>query len=236
MYTVLAVDHLYYKAAQDSLARARKALPALARQRKRHQKLQDAFDAMDEERRESEDPRLHANELHDLAITMESEDYTLGERHAPLIQECASVHILCSASLEAHVNYQAERALPKAEWEQFERLSLEAKWLLLPRLLGLTPFNPGVEPYQGFVNLVRYRNALVHYKTKREEWVPPGIPSFLRKLGLDEDAAERSMKAAAGMIGELAVQLGEGRPRWLDRPGGNFFTFDSEGKSKDNPV
>lgn len=104
-----------------------------------------------------------------------------------------------------------------------ERFSLEAKWLTVPRLLGLPGFDMGKEPHQGFAKLVRFRNGLIHYKPRAEVWEASGIPEFLGDLGLTTDAAECSLKAATAMIVHLAKQFGEKKPFWLSREDISYF-------------
>lgn len=117
-------------------------------------------------------------QIEGLAVQIENAEYQLGERHGPFLQSLATVHILCTASLEAHINVRAQDLLEGRVRDAFERLSLDAKWLLLPKVLGLPGFDPGAEPFQSFDCLIRTRNKLVHYKVHREPRRSPGVPAF----------------------------------------------------------
>ena len=81
-------------------------------------------------------------------------------------------------------------------WQSFERLSVAAKWLFFPELVGLVGFDPGAEPFQSFDRLIKTRNKLAHYKPHREPWKVSVVrPKFLNDLGLTVNDAERSVSA-----------------------------------------
>ena len=153
------------------------------------------------------------DKLEPLYIQMESADYELGAAYAPVLQSLALVHILAAASLEAHINARAAR-LERLPSRKFRQSSLKSKWLTFPSLVEPTGlgFDPEAQPFQGFVRLIGFRNALVHYWTRVDYWTPPGVPSFLDELGLTTEDGEASLAAVRGMVGELARQLGE--PIW----------------------
>jgi hypothetical protein len=164
---------------------------------------------------EDEDASSQYDELEPIYIQMESAHYSIGEAYAPLIKEIAVVHILCVATLEAHVNSVSAETLKGRDRDQFERLALEAKWLFLPKLLGYRGFDPGRQPYQGFSNLLKYRNELVHYKGLKEEWIYGAVPQFLRKIGLTIEQAQQSIKCTEGMIRKLCEMRKVEAPFWL---------------------
>ncbi len=53
-------------------------------------------------------------------------------------------------------------------------------------------------------------------------------PEFLDKLGLLFHSAEVSVNAVNEMVAQLATQLGEERPWWLDGKALNFFEIKVE--------
>ncbi len=110
----------------------------------------------------------------------------------------------------------ADRLTGKAQ-KKFNDYSLRDKWNKFPKLIGLVGFKSDDEPFCSFGRLVKLRNDLVHYKAKREDWIPPGVPTFLLELGLTREEGEKSIKTAKGMIRELSQWLGEGEPFWLRR-------------------
>ncbi len=154
---------------------------------------------------------------------MEGAEYRLGAAYGPMLQNLATVHILCAASAEAHINIQAQALMHGRDWAAFERLPVDVKWLFLPKLLGLPGFDPGKQPLQGFDELLHNRNRLVHFRTHKEPWGSPGVPTFLTSLGLTLESAERSREAVTGMITELARQLKQDPPHWLTVKIANFF-------------
>jgi len=179
--------------------------------------------------RHKDDPDSSYNEHERLAITMESQEYEIGLAYGPFLQYLATVHILCATSLEAHINIRAKETLKGRFFRDFERISLEAKWLFLPKLLGIAGFEPGTEPFQGFARLIKYRNEIVHYKGRKEEWNRQGgVPSFLEKLGFTLAAAENSLDCVRNMITTLANQLDQATPHWLHVVEDGYFGSEFE--------
>lgn len=97
----------------------------------------------------------------------------------------------------------------------FERLPLEAKWLFLPKVLGLAGFGPSREPFQSFSRLLKYRNDLIHYKGLREKWVYGSVPQFINQLGLTLEDSEKAIAAVVGLVSELTRQRAIELPFWL---------------------
>lgn len=233
MKSLLLMDALYYHAAQQACSAANQTTRAIDRANAAIEKL-----VAKEERilaKHAGDHHKASGELESVYIQMEGAQYKLGEAHGPLMEHAATVHILSAAALEAHVNAQADSLLgggkvPNSRklLEHFDHLPLEGKWLLLPRFLGKRGFDPGAEPFQGFARLVELRNALVHYKMKKEEWKSLELPGFIEELGLNLTIAESSLKAAKGMIESLARQLGQDTPHWLRASSANFFDVEVE--------
>ena len=162
-----------------------------------------------------------------LAIQLEGADYDVGVAYGPYLQALAITHIMSAAALESHINGRGKEFLNGKTLEQFERISLDAKWLFLPRMLGAKGFDPGAQPYQGFAKLITTRNELVHYKGREEDWQISGsaVPSFLEKLGLTAEAAKQSLESVRGMIKSLAEQLKQEMPYWLRVNETSYFGF-----------
>jgi hypothetical protein len=209
------VDAMYLNEAERVLELAIKGRHAVERAMRKVERLN--------RRRERILEKHHGNsfaaydDLEPISIQLEAAENDLGVAYAPVLQAIATVHILAAASLEAHINGRGIQLHAGKHFELFERSSLEAKWIKLPRLLGLAGFDGCAEPFRSFSRLVKLRNALVHYKSKLEDWTPPGVPGFLLELGLTPDDAEKSIKAAKSMISRLAQELGESEPVWLRR-------------------
>src|SRR5215472_2001324 len=137
LVTVLAVDALYFVAANDALTRAKQSASRIEKEENRVASLQSKIDALNENEAGGEG-RMFAtknyNRLEELSISMEGAEYDLGAAYGPMLQDVAVVHLLSAASLEAHINIQGQDRMRGRSWSLFERLSLEAKWLFLPKL------------------------------------------------------------------------------------------------------
>jgi hypothetical protein len=213
MKTVLDVAGMYYHAAHGAYRSAISAKRKMQRLSSPISGLQERFASFDS----------YTDKMEALAIKIENEEYLLGAAYGPFIEGLSVTHILCVASLEAHVNGEAERILSGRAWDHFEKMPLESKWLFFPGTDLARKFDPGKEPFQGFARLVKFRNRLVHYKPRREEWQPPGIPAFIEDLGITEDAGGASLKAVKGMVSCLSSILGRDPPHWLQGRDLNFF-------------
>jgi hypothetical protein len=164
------------------------------------------------------------NRLESLAIQLEGKEYELAAAHAPILAALGSVHILAAASAEAHINQLAKAELSKKYWDCFERMGIKSKWLFFTRIVGRDTFDPEATPYQQLCKLFNRRNALIHYKPRREPWQPPGVPAFLVTLGLSLEAASESIAAVQEAIFELAKLVAKDPPVWIQKPtAGGFF-------------
>lgn len=246
--TVLSADALFFDAARQQLEGVNAHQPALAAAEAAVRDQQSRLELMSKAAEDEDDTRsrtwlwvldvvmregvedLDEYEKRDFsadyeqaAIEMENICYDLSEAHSQLIRGYALVHILSAAALEAHINALARGRLGGVERDEFLQLSLKAKWIFLPKLLAGFTFNAGAQPFQGFSDLVRYRNDLMHYKLRAEPWRSGEAPEFLKTLGLTYEAATASFTSATEMIGTLADKLGERRPYWLEKEAGSYF-------------
>ena len=224
LISTLAADAMYFQAAREAFSQASQSTRYIDRARRKVEDLQQKIDDVSRMPDDGEEGRsLNHNKLESLSIQMEGAEYRLGEAYGPMLQNLAAVHILCVAAVEAHVNIQAQAHLKGRNWAAFERLQVEAKWLFLPKLIGLAGFDPGKQPFQAFDSLLHTRNKLVHYRVHKEPWGSPGVPEFLTALGLSFECGEQSLAAVQGMVTMLAQQLKQDPPYWLTRPKANFF-------------
>ena len=208
--TVLILDALYYHAAFRSFQRARTAEPELRKDLQDFEPLQALSEAILREHGGSAHKAY--DQLEPIYIQMDGTSEQIGFAYTPVLEGVASTHILCASALESHINARASELLSGKIREKFERVDLEFKWLLLPKLTGYPGFDPGAEPFQGFSRLIRLRNALIHYRERREPCAPNGVPAFLSELGLTLEDASRSLASTSRMIESLANQLGQDTP------------------------
>ena len=221
--TRLLIDALYFHA-------ARKACEQAKRSTRETEKALRYFESLCQKERDileshNDDHWKAGDEWEQICIAMESADYDIGEAYGPHLQSIAIVHILCSAALEYHINFLAKDSLKRRFWNHFDGLSLEGKWLYLPKMLNLNGFDPGKQPFQSFSRLLKYRNELVHYKGQKEEWIGWNPPLFLEKIGLTLDASKKSISCVQKMIIEISKQMNKEPPFWLrdDLTSINYF-------------
>jgi hypothetical protein len=174
------------------------------------------------------------DDLEPVYIGMENVHTEVGDAYGPFLQCLATVHILSAAALEAHINAKAQELSGRVR-DCFERFPLDAKWLLPPRLVGLSGFEPERMPFKGLMSLVRFRNALVHYKRRTEEWQLGRVPECLANLGLTPEAGRGSVKAVEAMVRSLSRQLKTAAPDWLSWRGPGYFTLETEGAGRRGP-
>ena len=217
------VDAMYYHDARENYSRAVSCTEAIERAERRVRYLQRKW--RDAERRYPDDFGKRYDLQETIAIQLEAADDEVGVAYAPYLQALAATHVMCAAALESHINLQAKTHLTGKFLDHFERMTLEGKWLFLPRILNKAGFDPGAQPSQGFSRLVTIRNELIHYKGRDEQWDSAGIgvPEFLVKLGLTEAAASDSLKVVKGMVRTLANNMGQPVPSWLGSSVRNYF-------------
>lgn len=213
--TTLLIDAMYfhaakrcYEAAKISLKDIGKARKVFADLREKEKEILERYDG---------DAWKAYDELESIYIQMDSAEYNIGAAYGPYFQNIALTHVLCAATAEAHINLIAKERLEGKFRDNFERISVEGKWLFLPKLLGTSTFDQGTEPFQSFAKLIKYRNALLHYKGIKESWesFERGMPKFLDKLGLSLRKARKSLLAVREMILMLSKMIDNQPPYWL---------------------
>jgi hypothetical protein len=131
--------------------------------------------------------------------------------------------VMSLTALEAFINVQAEERLPKKIWENvFEKLGLKTKWRLLPYILNCEQWEEGEPPFQSFVEMLKFRNDLLHYKPKYED----NMEKFdANRLALESDlTGEKALhwyECAKKMIDKFFELIGESVPQhireeWFD--------------------
>jgi hypothetical protein len=215
---MLRIDAMYYHSAQGAMVEARRS------------DLRSMKFVMSTEEADIEEmplsPHTSSSEGAQRDTSLEfikTESHT--RIHSIFVQRVAHVHLFSAFSLEAHINIRAQDHLSGQHLESFDKLSLDGKWLFFPKLIGLTGFEPGAIPYQHFSRLVKFRNALAHFKSGQEQWKGMIDTGFIKKLGLTLANAENSLRANEEMISELAMQLNEPPPDWLTAKTINYFQF-----------
>jgi hypothetical protein len=211
---VLRLDAVYYHSAKAHLKSAIDNYPPL-------KEVLDQIYTIDEKLKEIELIYQGTDGLYDktesFCIQLDSFYGEMRDKYSPIIQDLALVHILNLLCLEAFINIIASQELnPKSMLIEFDKLNIEGKWLFLSKILGKTDtFNKGEEPYQTFTKIVKWRNALVHFKGKDDEWRGYLPPTFFESLGLTIESAEKSCLATTNMIREICEYCNIREPDWL---------------------
>lgn len=218
----LAIDALYLNAARQAVARAESSRRNVAEAR-RSLILLEREEA--ELREVAESGSTDARDaLHDLAIQIvNGAQPELEHAYAPYLEDLAVVHVTAVAAVEAHLNALGKDLLGKTLYAIYERLSIEGKWLFLPSLCGGRELKPSDHRYAMLSKAVRFRNELVHYKTKQEDWREGRPPLFIAQLGLQLGAARRSLRAAEAAIRAVCEALDRKIPYWIEKDTGSYF-------------
>jgi hypothetical protein len=219
----LALDGMFYHAARKCYESAVESEPEVQDRLRDFERLEARVERI--QAAHEGEPLKALDKLEPLYIRMSGASDGIGLAYAPLLEGVACTHILSACALESYINARATELLVGKMLDKFESADLEFKWLLLPQLMGKAGFDPGAHPFQSFSRLVKFRNALVHYKEKKEPWQDPGIPSFLEKLGLTTAEAAKSLECVSAMVSALANQLGHEPPYWLQREAGAITCF-----------
>lgn len=142
------------------------------------------------------------------------------------IQNAASVHIMCSACLEAHINMRAEERLSGKLFNEFDKLSAGGKWLFYPKIVGAGSFDPGKEPFQSLQKLLSKRNVLMHYKT-RINYRRYGfeVPDFVDELAIRSKDLQTSISTVTRIVTRLAKMESRKPPNWLGEYWIEVFDF-----------
>jgi len=211
--THLGIDAMYFHAARQAHERAKCSIETIKSAENHFASLDKEF--CDIESKHDGDFYSVADELDRIGIQLSDAHDEIGLVYAPLLKEVAVVHILSTASLEAHINSLAKDLLEGKELYYFQGLKLPAKWFFLPKIVGLDGFKPGHPPFQGFSNLFKFRNKLVHYKGIKEKWAYGVAPQFIIDLGLTIQNSQESIETVDNMISDLARQRDMEVPYWL---------------------
>jgi hypothetical protein len=165
--------------------------------------------------------------LERIAIQLENSDYEIGQSYSRQLMEIATVILFTCATLEAYINNLAKEKLGKHEYDVFDKLSLEGKWLFFPKYIGAQTFNISKKPYQDFESIIAKRNKLVHYKKSKETWIPGKVPLFLNQLGLTLDDSNNAIEMVIAMISSISNALSIDVPFWINKDikDMNFFSI-----------
>jgi hypothetical protein len=218
----LYIDAMFYLNAKTNYALASEALRVANTATTKLRSIGSYKDYVANDLGDEIDPEFEDKELEEIK---EQEDVLYGA-YTQYVQSVITTHVFCAAALEAHINSRAADALTGKLYNSFDKLSLEGKWLILPKMLGIVGFDPGKQPIQGFSVLITVRNSFVHHKASTNKGFYSRGPVLKFAKGLDIESVGKSISVAEAMISQLAQMLGEPYPWWLSKESESFMKFD----------
>ncbi len=135
------------------------------------------------------------------------------------IEAAAEAIALSAMCLEAYINGFAQDHLPQLD-DLLQTLDFKAKWRLFPGLLGHPDcFATDRMPYQGFNELVRWRNhVLVHYKHEFSASAPLAgrqqMATYVHHV-CNADNAQRAIDTVVEMVRQITTCCGFEPPDWV---------------------
>lgn len=210
----LRLDAIYYHSTLTNLELARKEYIPLQKVIKN---IYDVDMKIKNIEAKYENPIDAYDEVEIFCIQLDSLYSEMSDKYKPVIERISLVHVLTSLCLEAYINLLGKEKLnPKSIFEYFDSLTIEGKWYLFPIIMRKNKtFDKGSEPFQSFIKLINYRNKLVHFKGKTDNWHSYLPPTFFEQLGLTIQQAEKSQKIAFEMIQLLCKYCAIDLPEWL---------------------
>lgn len=126
-------------------------------------------------------------------------------------QNSAFAIMLSVFATEAYINMIGHDKLDPEIWKELERLKLEKKWFLIPKLISGKTFDRDDPLFKNFIRIIDLRNYLVHYKDyEPKEFV--NHDSGIKVSGIHEylsaKNAELACTTAEKMIKQLNKYLG----------------------------
>ena len=123
---------MYFHMARQLRVRANVSPRQIEKANRRVVAHQAKIDALNQLLTDDEiDSATHYDRFELLAIQMESIEYGVGTAYGLLLEQVGTIHMLCIAALEAHINIRGEEVLSKRQWKTFERLSVDGEVAVL---------------------------------------------------------------------------------------------------------
>ena len=125
-----------------------------------------------------------------------------------------SIHaiMLSVFALESYINMIGHDRLDQEVWEELKLLKLENKWILFPKLISGKTFNKEDQLFKDFIDIIKQRNYLVHYKDYTpKEFVSHSsgilVAEFHKKV--NSENAILACTTAEKMIEQIQIFLGK---------------------------
>jgi hypothetical protein len=138
--------------------------------------------------------------------------------YEPVVRHYSLAIISVITSAETFINEVAEVVIEgNTAREYFDKLPIQAKWLFLPKLMGMKcNFSLDKKPLQDFSKAVKIRNALIHFKGRRNILGEKKTPAFLVELGLLPKNIKNAIDSVRNLIRNFSLKWHDGYgPDWL---------------------
>ncbi len=108
--------------------------------------------------------------------------------------------------------------------DEFDKLSIIGKWIFIQELVKLkNKLTVDNSPMQGFLELTRERNRLVHFKGMKKEIKLPEIPNYMDELKLTPKDSLKNLVSVRDLISSFSLEWkGTSGPGWLSCDEGNY--------------
>jgi len=116
------------------------------------------------------------------------------------------------------VNEVANSVLTGSKFDEFDKLSLSGKWIFIQDIMKLKKqMAVDKNPLQGFVQLIKERNKLVHFKGRKKELELLEIPNYLEDFNLTPSDCKRNLENVRELIICFSLNWrGSYGPDWLN--------------------
>jgi len=165
--------------------------------------------------------RQHAIRAEELLASVDS-DPELVQKLEEIYQERANAIILGTACLEAFINNLGFEHFANL-WEHVAHLTLTAKWQLFMELKGKGDlFAPDQQPYQFLIQLVKSRNALVHFKSDyhKVKRLGKNVATHVEYYDMPRQLVRELPDQLKQLIKKLCNATGMSVPPWLTQQPG----------------
>ena len=148
--------------------------------------------------------------------------------HAGLSEQMKYSSIAIVASflcLESYINGYGATRLDPSLWKACDRMPIDAKWLVIPKLATGLTFSRGHEPFQSFIWLRNLRNYAVHFveKTFKMEFDTSAAHPATEVLKPHQKFSAANAAKACDVVRSMIASLHEfdntKLPHWIPDPG-----------------
>ena len=158
---------------------------------------------------------------------IESEDFITYQLHKlrdievfyePVVRHFSTAKMLLVCCAETYVNEIAAVTLNGKTLDEFDKLSIIGKWIFIQELTKVKKkLTLDKNPMQGFVELTKERNKLVHFKGMKKDLQLLEIPNYLDELKLTPKDCLKNVQSITDLIRNFSLQWkGSYGPGWLN--------------------